>query len=34
MDRIKNDMKAANVTPEDALDRKKWRKACKTPDPS
>lgn len=30
MDRIKDDMKAANVTPEDALDKKKWRKACKT----
>ncbi|XP_063348692.1 uncharacterized protein LOC134640721 [Pelmatolapia mariae] len=34
MDRIKDDMKAANVTPEDALDRKKWRKACKTADPA
>ncbi|KAL3967110.1 myosin III [Sarotherodon galilaeus] len=32
MDRIKDDMKAVNVTPEDALDRKKWRKACKIAD--
>ncbi|XP_019204855.1 uncharacterized protein LOC109196094 [Oreochromis niloticus] len=34
MDRIKDDMKAVNVTPEDALDRKKWRKACKIADPA
>lgn len=34
MDRIKDNMKAANVTPEDALDRKKWRKVCKTEDPA
>lgn len=30
MDQIKDEM---NVTPEEALDRKKWRKACKTVDP-
>ncbi|XP_042082683.1 uncharacterized protein LOC121815479 [Haplochromis burtoni] len=33
-DRITDDMKVANVTPEDALDRKKWRKACKIANPA
>ncbi|XP_056112726.1 uncharacterized protein LOC130089448 [Rhinichthys klamathensis goyatoka] len=29
MDRIKEDMKYIDVAPEDALDRRKWRKACR-----
>ncbi|KAG2467833.1 XRN2 exoribonuclease, partial [Polypterus senegalus] len=34
MDRISEDMKIANVTPEDALDRAKWRQCCKRADPA
>lgn len=31
MDRIKEDMKYIDAAPKDALDRRKWRKACRQP---
>uniref|UniRef100_A0A914X4N9 Reverse transcriptase domain-containing protein n=1 Tax=Plectus sambesii TaxID=2011161 RepID=A0A914X4N9_9BILA len=34
MDRIKEDMQHANVAPEDALDRAKWRQMCRQADPA
>lgn len=33
MDRIKESMKHGNVTPEDALNRKKWRASCQKAGP-
>ncbi|XP_056107178.1 uncharacterized protein LOC130085442 [Rhinichthys klamathensis goyatoka] len=33
LDRLAEDMRAVNITTEDALDRAKWRKACKQADP-
>ncbi len=34
MDRIKEDMKTVNASPEDALDRNKWRRLCRRADPA
>uniref|UniRef100_A0A914WJM6 Uncharacterized protein n=1 Tax=Plectus sambesii TaxID=2011161 RepID=A0A914WJM6_9BILA len=34
MDRMKEDMRALQLTPEDAQDRVKWKKACQTADPA
>lgn len=34
MDRIKEDMQTVGVAPKDALDRKKWRLACRKADPA
>ncbi|XP_051574277.1 uncharacterized protein LOC127452701 [Myxocyprinus asiaticus] len=34
MDQIKEDMRHVNTTPEDALDRKKWRATCRKADPA
>ena len=34
LDGLKEDMKRVNVTPEDALERTKWRRQCKTADPA
>ena len=34
LDQIKEDMREANVTKEDAMDRAKWRKQCRKADPA
>ncbi|ROL52856.1 hypothetical protein DPX16_8419 [Anabarilius grahami] len=34
MDRIKEDLKIVNASPEDALDRPKWRRLCQRADPA
>ncbi|ROL55294.1 hypothetical protein DPX16_8925 [Anabarilius grahami] len=34
MDRIKEDLKIDNASPEDALDRPKWRRLCQRADPA
>jgi hypothetical protein len=34
LDRMKEDMRSVNVEPQDALDRPKWRSACRKADPA